>query len=318
MSSISVIIPVYNAEQTIHKCIDSILNQTFKDFEVIIIDDGSPDLCGVICDEYAKKDQRIKVIHKINEGVSAARQTGIDNAIGEYTIHVDPDDWIEPTELEKLYAEACKTHADMVICDFYEDKADGSIVLIRQKPSSLFHTKVLEDLFHHIHGSCCNKLISINCYKKYNVRFPQGFNYCEDQYVIASILTNPIKISYLPEAFYHYVQYKDKTTMVRKYDNDTYFQDLKRIELFSELLKSHENVKQIMLYNNYRSLVRRAFYYGYGYYDSHLFKKRFSKYSYIISSAGNIKDKFFILPACYGFYRISISFYRLLLFIFRK
>ena len=317
MPLISVIVPIYNAEKTICRCIDSILNQTFKDFELLLINDGSPDSCGKICDDYAEKDKRIRVIHKHNEGVSAARQTGIDNAKGIYTIHVDPDDWIESNELEELYAEARKTNADMVICDFYEEKYDGTIRRFCQRPSSLTHACVLKEVFNNIHGSCWNKLILLDCYKRYNIRFPKGINYCEDQYVIASILINPIKISYLPKAFYHYVQYKDKTTMVRKYDNDTYFQDLKRIELFSELLKNHENIKQIMLINNYRSLVRRAFYYGYGYYDSKLFKKRFSKYSDIISSAGNIKDKVFILPACYGFYRISISIYRTLLYIFR-
>ena len=112
---ISIIVPVYNAEDTIRNCLDSILAQTLFDFEVILIDDGSPDYCGRICDEYAKKDIRFKVIHKSNEGVSAARQVGIDNAQGEYTIHVDPDDRIEPSMLEELYAKAKETDADIVI-----------------------------------------------------------------------------------------------------------------------------------------------------------------------------------------------------------
>ena len=92
---ISIISPVYNAEPYIVKCLDSILAQTFESWELILVDDGSLDRSGNICDEYAAKDSRIVVIHKKNEGVGAARQTGMDNATGEYIIHVDPDDWVE-------------------------------------------------------------------------------------------------------------------------------------------------------------------------------------------------------------------------------
>ena len=113
---ITIIVAVYRAEAYFHYCMQSLLNQTFRDFEILLIDDGSPDNSGRICDEYAKKDARIRVFHKENGGVSSARQCGIDNAFGEYTIHVDPDDWIEPDMLEKLYKRAQKDNADMVFC----------------------------------------------------------------------------------------------------------------------------------------------------------------------------------------------------------
>ena len=106
MPIISIIIPVYKAEGHLHRCVDSILAQSFTDFELLLVDDGSPDGSGKICDEYAAKDSRVKVLHKQNGGVSSARQTGIENATGEYTIHADPDDWIEPTMLEELYNKA--------------------------------------------------------------------------------------------------------------------------------------------------------------------------------------------------------------------
>lgn len=112
---ISIIVPVYKAEKYIHKCIDSILAQTFANFEILLINDGSPDKSGKICDEYAKKDKRVRVFHKENGGVSLARQLGNDNATGEYTIHADPDDWIEPNMLEELYAKAVEDDADMEI-----------------------------------------------------------------------------------------------------------------------------------------------------------------------------------------------------------
>lgn len=117
MKKISFIVPVYGVEKYIHQCVDSILDQTFRDFELILVDDGSPDNCGRICDEYANKDSRIIVIHKQNAGVSAARNTGIEHASGEWAYFVDSDDWIEPDAAEKLYHDAIRTGADCVMSD---------------------------------------------------------------------------------------------------------------------------------------------------------------------------------------------------------
>lgn len=114
---ISIIVPVYKAEPYLKKCIDSILNQTFKDFELILVDDGSPDRCGEICDEYALKDSRIKIIHKENGGQSSARNVGLDIAQGEYIGFVDSDDWIEPDMYKKLFKVLKNDNVDMAICN---------------------------------------------------------------------------------------------------------------------------------------------------------------------------------------------------------
>lgn len=98
---VSIIVPIYNAEQYISKCIESILAQTYRDFELILVDDGSTDMCGKICDEYAKQDSRVHVIHQENKGVSAARNAGISLAKGEYIMFVDSDDFITENMLEK-------------------------------------------------------------------------------------------------------------------------------------------------------------------------------------------------------------------------
>ena len=129
--SISVIIPVYKAEKYLYRCVDSFLRQTFSDFEVLLIDDGSPDNSGKICDAYSVQDKRIKAFHKTNEGVSSARQYGLDHAEGEYVIHADPDDWVEPTMLEELYQNAVQNNADMVICDFWV-LHDSNIIAIEK------------------------------------------------------------------------------------------------------------------------------------------------------------------------------------------
>ena len=126
MAKVSVIVPVYKVEQYLSNCIDHLTNQTLADIEIILVDDGSPDQCPVICDEYAAKDSRIKVIHKKNGGVSAARNDGLKQATGEYVIFCDSDDWMEDTGLQLLYDAASKNHADIVIGDVYLAYNDSS------------------------------------------------------------------------------------------------------------------------------------------------------------------------------------------------
>ena len=159
---ISIIVPVYNAELYLQRCLDSILSQSFTDFEAILVDDGSSDKSGGICDEYAQRDSRIRVFHKENGGVASARQMGMDEAKGEYVIHTDPDDWVEPKMIEMLYNEAKAKEADVVICDFYINRPQ-KVYRVKQKPTNLDHLVVLSELFQQLHGSCCNKLIKRTC-----------------------------------------------------------------------------------------------------------------------------------------------------------
>ena len=122
MPSISVIVPIYKVEQYLSRCIDSILSQSFKDFELILVDDGSPDNCGTICDNYAARDSRITVIHKANEKLCAARNSGMDIAQGDWLAFIDSDDWIHKDYLQLLYNGA-EDNTDVVICDcFITDK----------------------------------------------------------------------------------------------------------------------------------------------------------------------------------------------------
>lgn len=118
---ISIIVPVYNVEKYLKKCIESIINQTYRNLEIILVDDGSPDKCPEICDSYAQKDSRIKVIHKKNEGLINARKSGLEIAQGEYIGFVDGDDWIEPEMYELFALQAEKYSPDMVLSDFYYD-----------------------------------------------------------------------------------------------------------------------------------------------------------------------------------------------------
>ena len=125
---ISIIVPVYNVEAYIRKCVDSILNQSFSDYELLLIDDGSPDNCGRICDEYAEKNERVRVFHKENGGVSSARNTGLDNCRAEYIVFCDSDDYLEQEWLEKLYCSIDGRQTDLVCADAVVVDETGSII----------------------------------------------------------------------------------------------------------------------------------------------------------------------------------------------
>ena len=120
MPQISVIVPVYSAEKYLHRCVDSILAQTFTDFELILVDDGSPDNCGAICDEYARKDSRVHVIHQENQGQAAARNYGIEAATGEWVCFIDSDDEVHAQMLELLYHAITDGHIGISMCSAAE------------------------------------------------------------------------------------------------------------------------------------------------------------------------------------------------------
>lgn len=201
---VSIIVPVYKAEKYIHQCIDSLLAQTYRNIEVILVDDGSPDHCGKICDEYAAKDYRVKVIHQQNGGVSVARQTGIDHATGEYSIHADPDDWVELNMIEELVAKAVADNADMVICDFYRESKSEKTYDCQNPGDDLSASAVLRKILsQQLHGSCCNKLV--NRSRIEGIGFtPKDLCILEDELYNIRILARKIKVSYLPKALYHY------------------------------------------------------------------------------------------------------------------
>lgn len=258
---ISVIVPVFNAENYLRKCIDSLLSQTFSKFEILLIDDGSTDKSGQICDEYARVDKRVLVFHNENQGVSATRQFGIDHASGIYTIHVDSDDWVDCDMLEELYAEAQRSNADMVICDYwveYERKTE----LKKQQPTCLDAESVLRDLFVKLHGSCCNKLIRKSCYTDYHIQFPKDIHYSEDLYVMVALLLHPLKISYLPKAFYHYDQTGNVNSISRSATRLTYEWFRAASDEIIKLLSSERFSDEIsIIKNNMAFMALRTNYY---------------------------------------------------------
>lgn len=211
---VSVIVAVYQAEAYLHRCVDSILSQTFSDFELLLIDDGSTDKSGEICDEYAKKDSRVRVIYKPNEGLSATRQVGIDHAVGEYTIHCDPDDWMEPDMLSMLYSKAKESDADIVMCDVMLEYKDHS-VLCRQYISDLCHKSLLNNIYDPLSASVCNKLVRSTCYKDYGVEYSKEITYAEDLFALLQLLVHPVRVEYVNSPLYHYDKYSNPYSIMR-------------------------------------------------------------------------------------------------------
>ena len=234
---VSIIVAVYNAEKTLKRCIDSLLVQSFTDFEVLLINDGSTDESEGICNYYAAKDERFRVFHRENQGVASARQKGIDEAKGLYSIHVDSDDWVEPSMLSELYETAISSDVDVVLCDYYEDNGTTSIYR-EQYPEELSGDGLIRAILKgQLMGVLWNKLVRHELYKMYNACFVPGINHCEDVLMCMQLLLHDIKVSYAHNAFYHY----DTTgtdSITRNYTVSTYDMRKRYIGALQSILPS--------------------------------------------------------------------------------
>lgn len=204
---ISVIVPVYKAEQYLDRCVQSIVDQTYKNLEIILVDDGSPDNCPAMCDAWAEKDSRVRVIHKENGGVASARNVGLDNAVGQYISFVDSDDWIDSTMIAILAENIEHCGADISGCWYSEDNADGSVKPVDLKVQRpLYQTKeplkdfFCDDLFYYL-------LIWSKLYKSTliaEVRFDETLNTCEDVMFMYSVLQRDPVVVLDAHTLYHY------------------------------------------------------------------------------------------------------------------
>lgn len=182
---ISVIVPVYGVEKYLPKCIESLVKQTFKDIEIVLIDDGSPDSCGKICDEYAEKYEQLVVIHQVNQGVSAARNAGLKIAKGEYIGFVDPDDWVAPEMYESMHSAMKETNADLCICgyDYYDEhgKVDENRRYIIKENEIITQKEVMyrfSDMPPSIRHGVWNKIFKKNLL--HEQKFKEGLHSSED------------------------------------------------------------------------------------------------------------------------------------------
>ena len=215
---VSVIVAVYNIEEYLPRCVDSILAQTYRNLEIILVDDGSKDQSGSICDSYAEKDRRIKVIHKKNGGLSDARNAGMDAASGEYIGFVDGDDWIEPDMYRAMYFACEKEKAQAAVCRYKQITKSGIIDGSAGNSVSLSRDEALEiyvcgDERYLIYNSVWSKLFARDLVE--DMRFPVGKN-SEDIMFTTRAFCRMERLVYLDEAYYNYVLDREGSIMNEK------------------------------------------------------------------------------------------------------
>lgn len=262
---ISVIVPVYKVEQFLEKCVNSIITQTYKNLEIVLVDDGSPDGSPALCDKLAKQDKRIKVIHKENGGVSSARNEGLKQATGDFVAFVDSDDWIEETMYEEMMSLALKENADMTFCKMKEARSDGTfsnyneinLDKLKEKRIEYFFINARKgfDLVGAFSGPC-RTLYKTSLIK--NISFDVNLKYGEDLCFLLKAFEKATNISVCNKYFYNY--YKNIDSVCNTI-NKSYFENAKVLhQHLLEYIKTN-NLNLLHLINHlylYRNVINRT------------------------------------------------------------
>lgn len=222
---ISVIVPVYNAEDKLERCVNSLLAQSVQEIEIVIVDDGSSDKSPDICDSYGSSDTRIKVIHQENKGASAARNRGIEAAQGKWIYFADADDWIEPHYLRNFITHS--TNRDIIIQGYQYDGNRTEVVRYKEFASQSPET-VIKHLFetpYSLVGVICNKLYRNDIIKKHSIHFDTNIHFAEDAVFFFEYLLHANTAQVLPTLGYHYIQSGNSLTG-KRYSTDYYLQIL--------------------------------------------------------------------------------------------
>lgn len=233
---ISVIVPVYKVEEYLPACVDSILAQTYENLEIILVDDGSPDNCGKMCDEYAEKDSRIKVVHKENGGASSARNTGLDLASGEYISFIDSDDSVHPRTLEELYKKLLQEDADISSCSYIRCSTPDEKVPDDFTEEKRFVFSCEEALCALVYRKHFGVQIWAKLYRSEvlkNVRFDPSIVVAEDALFLSEAILNSRKVVFFTRPLYNYLQ-RDTSVMHARFGDrhlTAYRASLRIIEL---------------------------------------------------------------------------------------
>lgn len=258
MALVSIVVPVYNVHEYLERCLDSICSQTLNDIEIILVNDGSIDNCGEICNTYARKDRRIKVIHKSNGGLSSARNAGLDISTGDYVGFIDADDWIEETMFYDMYKNAEINKSDLVVCNYQSvfsnrnvepSKTDIKDELTINLKEISYSRYILDYYLRFKHGYCVwNKLYKRDIIEKYNLRFqPNNEIYAEDVLFNLYYLCHINRISTVPKVLVNYFQREGSLSSFPK----------NVILRLTELVKRYETY--LIKYNMSKTLIAPVF-----------------------------------------------------------
>lgn len=265
--TISVIIPVYNVREYLTDCIQSVISQTYKDLEIILVDDGSTDGSGDLCDLLGKKDNRIQVFHQSNAGVSEARNTGIKAATGNYLGFIDADDWIEQNMYQKLIESMIQNNTDVSMCGYYDYPKGMNRAIAKgllQIPVSSYHDSIVPVLRRNGYfTSMCNKLFSKNIIFQGNsiVMLDTDIAYGEDEDWLFRVLSLCHRISFVPEALYHWRPREGSTTRIEQI-NERHLSLLRAKRKVVDILPADNSIQKLArgrLYNDCYALEVYAY-----------------------------------------------------------
>lgn len=273
MPKLSVIVPVYNTEKYLRECIDSILSQTFTDFELILVDDGSTDGSGAICDEYAGMDLRVHVIHQQNGGVTKARKSGVRRAGGMYFSFIDSDDWVHPEMFEQMVGKCVETGADIAVCDVYlkdgtrtesaPSLAEEGFYSKTELRETIYPTMLMDPGFRRpgILGSSCNKLFHRKVLEQIFWQVDDSYIYAEDALFCYAALLESNGIFVLRKPLYYYRQHAESA--MHQYNGKRYYENaLRSYYAFQGFLQNRgfEMSKQLSVYMSVNAVdvIRRV------------------------------------------------------------
>ena len=264
----SIIVPVYKTEKVLSRCIDSILEQTVEDYELILIEDGSPDRCGAICDEYASKDTRIQVVHQKNGGVSKARNSGLDVAKGEYIIFIDSDDYVEKDYLEQF----SKSKAELIISGYIleGDSISGSI--IKQYDNEELSACLMSEIGYWfemgIFNYACTKAFSSEIIRQYKIRFCEKICLGEDTLFVMQYALRCKNIQKIESHGYHYVKYNHETLSNSKSGTEDMIKNIEFVnnQIYDEMKKFIGEVAESYIARRlailYKNILAESLYHG--------------------------------------------------------
>ena len=271
---ISVIIPVYNVEKYLSRCLESVMKQTYRNIEIIVVDDGSPDNCGKICDEYALKDDRIIVIHKKNAGVSCARNDGIEKAKGKFICFVDSDDYVMPDYIEKLYNVLVDNNADIVTCDYYRNVGNelvkeistGFPFMVIRNDCQLFYDKSIIEFRAQVPW---NKMFKADIISGNKIRFLSDIPLGEDNLFVIEYVAYAERACFIEDKLYVYTDSDTsicKSSETKSFFDNTYklidyldaFSDRSPVGYYKKTLQLSKTMYQMnLLYDNKKFKLKK-------------------------------------------------------------
>ncbi len=284
---VSVIVPVYNVEKYLHRCVDSIISQTYENLEIILVDDGSPDNSGKICDEYAKKDNRIQVVHKSNGGISSARNAGIKTSTGDYIVYVDSDDWLEKNAIEMLHKTIIDENVDLVMGNYFvsDDNGTNNANTYAEKISNKKFVKGTEEFENNVIMPFVNGqracfiwlFITKKSFLLDEKIFDEGISFVEDGLYTLKLIKKINSMYFLDMPLYHYFTNQNGLTRSSNRILKNIKQTPQLTKLFDEILNDETFRK-----NNYKEIRRAAntkivMSYLYSLYKEYLDNKKFEK-----------------------------------------